>query len=183
MNFTKRRKRVIVVLALLVILSPFFYIYIIWAGGCCSNGDIKRSLSSSISEAKEKGSAIAIMKSSNAEFPKLLIERHQIKEPYKYPFISYIYLSDYYILDLSGYDSLLFVSRSNEKVDTLKSGFWCSIHQVPSEISVFSKSGQQLAIYVPDTIFTENIKNKPNVSCWQMLTWGPTKQKCLSECD
>lgn len=173
-------KRVITTVIFLALFLPILNVVYVWSKGCCNNGDIQRTLSANMSEAIESKSIIAILKPDINKLPELIVERYKIKEPYKYPFISYQSFSDDYTIKIALSDSLIFIGNSN---DTLNPGGLYNINKMPETMEIFTFSGKKIGTYRPEKIFTDNIKNKPTISFWNMLTWGPTTAKCLNECN
>ena len=124
---------------------------------------------------------IAWLSSDNKTLPRLRIARFKIEEPFKYPFFYPQYFSDFFILNIEGCDSLVFVLDNR---DTLSSGGLKQIKKVPSKIKVFNRSKAQIAIYSPDTIYSDNIKHKPTISIFkQLVLFGPSFEQCMDKCN
>ena len=161
-------------------MSNIIYIIYVWANCGCNNGDTRISLSSDLNEAIENKFIIAVLKSDDNVLPDLIMERVKTKEPYKYPFFSYQYYNDGFVINLVPFDKLIFIEVGS---DTLRSRRLNSFNSVPDKIEVFNLSGKYITTYKPDTIFTDNIKNKTSVSFFKMLTWGPLFNDCYRECN
>jgi hypothetical protein len=125
---------------------------------------------------------IAWLSADNKNLPRLSIARFRIEEPFKYPFFSPQYFSDFFLLDLQRFDTLVFVA---DKRDTLLSGTVKRINKVPSEIKVYNKDLTiQIAIYRPDTIYSGYLNNKPTISFFkQLVLFGPSFDDCMDKCN
>ncbi len=163
------------ILILFVIILSLWSIYGCYKWSACGCSDKTYRFTD------DEKSMIALFSADKKTLRKIFIQRFKIEEPYKYPFFYPQYFSDFYILDLEAFDSLVFVMDTK---DTLLAGTMKQLNSVPSEIKVYNSAMAQIATYRPDTIYLDNIKCKPTISIFkQLVLFGPSMEECLDKCD
>ncbi|MBA3704841.1 MAG: hypothetical protein H0W84_02760 [Bacteroidetes bacterium] len=123
------------------------------------------------------GSKIAIFKPDTKQLPKIKVQRFLIKEPYKYPFYSPQYYTDYFYIHFPSADSLVYVI---DEKDTVRWGDLYIIDTVPLRMKGYDLSGMLHVTYYQDTLFQSNIEHKPKVLILRQISLGPVPESCKS---
>jgi hypothetical protein len=174
MSVFKKIIKWILFLIFVFILSGITYIIYLWSHCNCTGNDILRTLPN------DKDSKIAVFKPDREGMRKIRLGRFLFKQPYKYPFYSPQYYSDYFLIDFQSNDSLVFVVDNK---DTVRWNGLYKVDTVPSILKGYNFSGDLLVTYYQDTLFQSNIEHKPAVFILKQISLGPTEFNCLGKCN
>jgi len=95
---------------LVIILLGITYIIYSWSNHNGIGNNILKTLPGS------KDSKVAVLKPDTPRLPKITIERFLIEQPYKYPFYSPQWFTDYFFIDFRRTDNITFVIDERDTV-------------------------------------------------------------------